>query len=130
MIKVTKKEYGIPGKIEKAIELSLIAIGEHLRDALADGTHKLSGLLANSYNYKTIKDTGAFGTDPMKEPKQTLTEEERVTRPTVKFKVRTGSALSYVQPYNKRFKVFEKTMDNEQRNLGMIVKASLQKVVK
>jgi hypothetical protein len=127
-VKVTVYDKQVMAAFAKAEEVALVAMGEHMTDALADNTHKVTGLLANSYNYRTPDKQGPFGNGPEREAKKTLGPDEQASQPPDST-VRVSSALQYTEPYNNRFKVFEKTIDNEQRNLGGIANAAYKKVI-
>lgn len=124
-VKVFKKE--VAAAMKKAEDKALIAIGEHMQDALAGNTHRVTGLLANSYNYRTPEKQGPFGDGPLTNTKQGLGSEEQASQPPEKT-VRIASALQYTDPYNRRFKVFEQTVDQNQKNFGGLVAAAFKGV--
>lgn len=125
-VKVYSRE--VKSAMSKSAEAALRGVGEHLQSALADNTHKQTGLLANSYNYRTPEYESDFGNGVITGARQSLSEEEKVSQPPA-LTVRTGSALSYAEPYNNRFKVFEQTIDSEQGNIGGIVAATFKKEI-
>lgn len=126
--KITIYTKQVKEAMAKASEVALLGIGEYMTDALAANTHRKTGRLSNSYNYRTEAKQGPFGNGPEKDAKQSLGADEQASKPG-KMTVRVASALVYSIPYNNRFKVFEKTIDNEQRNLGGIANAAYKKVV-
>ena len=126
---VTVNKKAVTDIIEKGTEVTLLACGEFMQGALARNTHRQTGLLANSHNYRVGGYQSDFGNEPMVEPKQTLTSENYVSQPP-KNAMRVGSVLQYTEPYNDRFKLFEQTIDTEQSKLGKIANASFKKVSK
>ena len=66
--KVTTYKKATQEAFSKAENVALIGMGEHMTDALSSNTHRQSGLLRNSYNYRTPSKQGPFGDEPMINP--------------------------------------------------------------
>ena len=115
-------------KIRKAQETALQATGAFLQDATADNTVRITGLLANSWNWRTSKDRGRFGDMPTTDTKLTLGEDERVSDPG-KDTVRIGSALVYAPSYNRKRAVLERTVDTEQNRLKGLAEKAFKKEI-
>lgn len=127
--KVTFYNQNVSEAFEKAIQASLRAIGEHGTDQLASDTHKVTGQLSNSWNYRTTDYTSFFGTVTTdKSPKKPLTENEKVSTPS-RYVVRMGSNLVYAEPYNNRFKVMENTVDKSGSVWGKLASLAFKKVI-
>ena len=128
MMKVKLYKTAVTAAFKKAEEKALIGIGELMQDSLYENTNKRTGLLSNSWNYKTKDNQSGFGTGPIIGAEQSLGAAERVSQPPEKT-VRIGSALSYAEPYNSRFKVMEKTVDQEQPQFGRVASAAYKQEI-
>lgn len=129
MMKVKLYKTAVTAAFKKAEEKALIGIGELMQGGLAENTHKVTALLANSWNYKTPDSQSGFSNEKGSKPaKRSPGVEDRVSQPPEKT-VRIGSALSYAEPYNSRFKVLEKTVDQEQPQFGRVASAAYKQEI-
>jgi hypothetical protein len=115
-------------KLAEAAEAARVAMGAHMVGALADNTHRQTGLLANSHNYRTPEQQGPFGNGPVKDAKEELGVDNQASQPP-KDTVRVSSALSYSIPYNNRFKLYENTIDVESKQLKPICEAAYKRII-